>query len=215
MKELASRSGGDAGEVPRGWYVKQIDKIADFLNGLALQKYPPKGDEFLLVIKIRELRQGITESSDKASVDIDERYVVDNGDVLFSWSGSLTVCVWCNRKGALNQHLFKVTSQIYHKWFYYQWIQYYLPKFQHIAAGKATIMGHIKRHHLSEALVTVLPEAFMAEIDGIMSTLLNQYIQNNVESRNLTGIRDVLLPILMSGEIKVQVGNIVEDAHEN
>ena len=130
-----SRSGGDAGEEPRGWYVKQIDKIADFLNGLALKKYLP-------VIKIRELRQGITESSDRTSSDIDEKYVVEDGDILFSWSGGLTTCIWCGGNGALKQHLFKVTSQSYPKWFYYQLIQYHLPEFQHIAAGKTTTMGH-------------------------------------------------------------------------
>ena len=84
MKELASRSGDKAGEGAVGWEVKPIDQIADFLNGLALQKYPPKGDEYLPVIKIRELRQGITESSDKASSDIDEKYIIDGGYVLFS-----------------------------------------------------------------------------------------------------------------------------------
>ena len=193
----------ELGEVPVGWEVKPIDQIADFLNGLALQKFPPKGDEYLPVIKIRELRQGITESSDKASSDIDEKYVIDDGDVLFSWSGSLTVCIWCGGKGALNQYLFKVTSQNYPKWFNYQWIQHYLPEFQYIAAGKATTMGHIKRHHLSETLVVVPPETLMVEINGIMDRLFNKYIQNSIESRNLVTIRDALLPKLMSGEIRV------------
>lgn len=73
----------------------------------------------------------------------------------FFVAGGITACVWCNGKGASNQNLYKVTSLNYPKWFYYQWIQYYLPEFQHISAGKATTMGHIKRNHLSEAIVTL------------------------------------------------------------
>lgn len=144
-------------EIPKGWEVLPIDEIADFLNGLALQKIPPKDENYLPVIKIRELRQGVTESSDRASPDLDKRYIVDDGDVLFSWSGSLEVCIWCGGKGALNQHLFKVTSLTYPKWFYYRWIEFYLPKFRHIAKGKATTMGHIRRHHLSETYVLMPP----------------------------------------------------------
>lgn len=81
----------------------------------------------------------------------------------------------------------------------------HLPEFQHIVAGKTTTMGHIKCHHLSEALVVVPPQTFMAKIDKIMDELLNQYVQNSTESRNLVTIRDVLLPKLKSGEIRVKV----------
>lgn len=63
----------ELGEIPEGWKVKPIDQVADFLNGLALQKYPPEDDEYLPVIKIRELKQGITEATDKASTKIDEK----------------------------------------------------------------------------------------------------------------------------------------------
>ncbi len=100
--------------LPKGWRKEPIDKSIEFLNGLALQKFPPQSEtEFLPVIKIRELRQGITDSSDKASLEIPEQYIIADGDILFSWSGSLEVVLWCDGKGALNQHLFKVSSKQY------------------------------------------------------------------------------------------------------
>jgi type I restriction enzyme S subunit len=206
-------SGGEMGyseelqkEIPKGWGVKPIDETADFLNGLALQKYPPKDENYLPVIKIRELRQGITESSDKASPDIDKRYIVNDGDILFSWSGSLEVCIWCGGKGALNQHLFKVTSQTYPKWFFYHWIKFYLPKFQHIAKGKATTMGHIQRHHLSETCVLIPPKETIEKMNEIMNPLIEKFINNNLESRQLVNLRDALLPKLLSGEIRMNNG---------
>ncbi|MCX5711975.1 MAG: restriction endonuclease subunit S [Candidatus Omnitrophica bacterium] len=191
------------GEIPRTWEIKPLDQIAKFLNGLALQKYPPKGDKYLPVIKIRELNQGITASTDKAAVDIEKEFIVDDGDVLFSWSGSLRVCIWCDGKGALNQHLFKVTSDHYPKWFYYQWVKFHLPEFQQIAQGKATTMGHIQRHHLSASPVVIPPHEILAKMSRTMAPLLDQIIVNGVEIRKLSEIRDSLLPKLMSGKIRV------------
>jgi len=88
--------------------------------------------------------------------ELEPDYIVEDGDVLFSWSGSLECVLWAGGRGALNQHLFKVTSPQYPKWLYYLWIHQHLADFRHIAAGKATTMGHIQRHHLSDAKV-VLP----------------------------------------------------------
>jgi len=84
------------------WEEKGLDEIADFLNGLPLQKYPYKTGNPLHVIKIKELNNGFTDSSDLCSADIPEQYIVHPGDVIFSWSGSLKVDIWKYGKGALN-----------------------------------------------------------------------------------------------------------------
>ena len=200
------------GLIPKGWRVKSLDEIANFLNGLALQKYQPNSEEYLPIIKISELRKGITEQSGKATIDIPSNYIIEDGDILFSWSGSLVNCIWCGGKGALNQHLFKVTSTKYPKWFYYQWVNYHLPEFQFIAAGKATTMGHIQRHHLTEAKVIVPPSHCLSLLDKIINPLIDQVINSNLQSRTLATIRDTLLPKLMSGEIRVkEAEEIVED----
>jgi len=193
----------DGREVPKGWGVKPLDQIAIFLNGLALQNYPPDGEDYLPVIKISQLRKGDTEGSDKASVGISSEYIIDDGDILFSWSGSLEVVIWCGGKGALNQHLFKITSDRYPKWFYYLWTLHHLPDFQLIAEGKATTMGHIQRHHLSDAMVLVPSEKQMQAMNKTLEPLINEIISNKVESRTLAQMRDALLPKLMSGEIRI------------
>lgn len=190
-------------EEVEGWKEKGLDDIADFLNGLALQKFPPDGDHYLPVIKIAQLRKNNTSDADKASVSLPPEYIVEDGDVLFSWSGSLEVVIWCGGKGALNQHLFRVTSDKYPKWFYYFWIKHHLPDFQEIAAGKATTMGHIQRHHLREARVLVPSEKDLQEMDKVMSPLLDKLIANSLESRTLASLRDALLPKLMRGEVRV------------
>jgi type I restriction enzyme S subunit len=106
-------------------------------------------------------------------------------------------------QGALNQHIFKVTSKRYPKWFYHYWTQHYLDQFQRIAAGKVTTMGHIQRHHLSEALDVVPPERLMQLMTEIVAPLLDAVILNRLESRILAELRDTLLPKLISGELRL------------
>lgn len=123
--------------------------------------------------------------------------------MLFSWSGSLEVELWCGGRGALNQHLFKVASANFPKWFYFLWTRYHLPAFQAIAAGKATTMGHIQRRHLSEAQVFIPTAAEMETMDKTMSPIIEKITANNLESRTLAALRDALLPKLLSGTLRL------------
>ena len=196
----------EIGPVPEGWEVKAITAIATFLNGLALQKYPPRGDgEDLRVIKLAELRKGSAEGAAWANGDVAERYVVDDGDLLFSWSGTLEAAFWFGGKGALNQHLFKVTSSRFPSWFCFHRIRQHLPWFRAIAAGKATTMGHIRRGHLQETLVVVPPNEILHEANEVIGPMYDLFGQLMIESRKLAAMRDVLLPKLLSGEVRVRV----------
>ena len=189
------------GHTPQGWEVRNLDKIAHYLNGLALQKFPPGKGLTLPVIKIAQLRKGDSGGADRCNTNLPPDYVVQDGDVLFSWSGSLEVELWCGGPGALNQHLFKVTSYEFPKWFYYLWTLYHLDEFRHIAAGKATTMGHIQRGHLTAAKVLVPPPDLLKVMTRIMAPLIEQIIANRTQSSILAILRDTLLPKLLSGEI--------------
>lgn len=189
--------------VPEGWVVRSLDSIADFLNGLALQKFPPSQDSWLPVIKIAQLRKGDTVGADRAGRNIKPEYVIHNGDVLFSWSGSLEVVIWCGGEGALNQHLFKVTSAEFPKWFYYLWTRNHLPAFQQIAASKATTMGHIQRKHLTEAKVLVPPAELIQRLGTRIEPLVDRWLANAVQAQTLTQLRDTLLPRLISGQLRL------------
>lgn len=191
-------------ELPEGWSLGKLSEIAEFLNGLALQKYPPiAGEETLPVIKIRELKQGITSNTDKANTHLDEKYIIENGDVLFSWSGSLEVVIWQNGKGALNQHLFKVSSEKYPKWFYHFWILEHLREFRGVASDKATTMGHINRKHLDLAEVIIPDEVSLKKMNNLFSPIIEKTENNAQQIQTLKQTRDTLLPKLMSGKLRV------------
>ena len=195
----------ELGEIPEGWEMRSLDSIANYLNGLALQKFPPESEtDFLPVIKIAQLRAGNTNGSDKASTQIKPEYVVVDGDVLFSWSGSLEVEVWNGGRGALNQHLFKITSNEVPKWFYFFATRQHLSDFRAIAAGKATTMGHIQRKHLTDARIAVAPPESMTKFDAVIASQFDQLVSNAQQSRSFAQLRDTLLPKLISGELRIK-----------
>lgn len=191
--------------IPAGWRKGNLLDIANYLNGLAMQKFRPQGNEIgLPVLKIKELRQGsCDDSSELCSLSIKPEYIIHDGDVVFSWSGSLLVDIWCGGTCGLNQHLFKVTSDVYDKWFYYLWTAHHLARFIAIAADKATTMGHIKREELAKAEVLIPCEEDYTSLNSIMQPIFELIISNRIESRKLAAFRDELLPKLMSGEVDV------------
>ena len=193
-----------SGKMPEGWKVGKLSDIADYLNGLAMQKFRPLEDEEgLPVLKIKELRQGCyDESSELCSPSkVRPEYIIHDGDVIFSWSGSLLVDIWCGGTCGLNQHLFKVTSQTYEKWFYYLWTKHHLDKFIFLAADKATTMGHIKREELDKAEVVIPDDKTYQNLTSVIKPFIDEIINNRIENRKLSQIRDGLLPKLMNGEI--------------
>lgn len=193
------------GKMPNDWKIGKLLDIATYLNGLAMQKFrPKKGETSIPVLKIKELRQGFCDTnSDLCSSAVRSDYIVQDGDVIFSWSGTLLVDLWCGGICGLNQHLFKVSSAHFDKWFYYMWTKHYLIKFSSIAADKATTMGHIKREDLEKANVLIPSKEAYIKINNLQEPILEKIIANRIENRKLTELRDTLLQKLMNGEIEV------------
>lgn len=206
VKAIFSENFLDLDFFPDGWKTGNLLDIADYLNGLAMQKYRPKdGETGLPVLKIKELRQGICDaSSELCSPSIKSEYIIHDGDIIFSWSGSLLVDIWCGGTCGLNQHLFKVTSNNYDKWFYYLWTAHHLDRFIAVAADKATTMGHIKREELEKVEVIIPSKYDYKRIGASIKPLFDLIISNRIEDRKLTALRNTLLPKIMSGEIDVR-----------
>lgn len=194
------------GTMPNDWEEKSLVQLADFVNGLAMQRFRPKENEKALpVLKIRELRLGDCDSSSElCSSTVKQEYIVNQGDIIFSWSGSLLVDVWSGKQCGLNQHLFNVKpKEFYGKWFVFLWVQYHLDNFIAIANDKATTMGHIKREHLEKAKVFVPAQKAYQQLDNLLNPILEYSLNLWIENKKLAQIRDTLLPKLMSEELEV------------
>ncbi len=181
-------------EIPEGWEVNGLSSIAVYLNGTAMQKYPSKNQsEYTPVLKIRELNLGYSDDkSDKASINIPEKYKIYNEDIIFSWSGTLTIDIWTGGYAGLNQHLFKVSSEKFPKWYYYLGTKYYVQEFIRIAEGNKTSMGHIKREHLDNAYVSY-PKDGPKKFNFCFEHILNKIISNKLFNNKLNEAKDLLL----------------------
>lgn len=174
---------------------RNLTDIANYRNGLAMQKFRPDNDqESMPVLKIKELNQGYTDgTSDRCSANIDPSVIVKIGDIIFSWSGTLLVKNWSGKTAGLNQHLFKVTSENYPDWFIYEWTKHHLRRFQSIAAGKATTMGHIKRKDLKDSTVYIPDNSYLTELDRRMKPIYNKRLEIIKENQELNNLRQALL----------------------
>lgn len=170
-----------------------------------MQKFRPVGnDPGLPVLKIRELSRGYCgKDTDRCRSDIDESVTVQDGDLIFSWSGTLILDFWAGGEAGLNQHLFKVTSKSYPSWLYYMWTKRHMRRFISLAQDRATTMGHIKRSALEESEVFIPPAKYMDRLTNQMQPIVDKIICLKVQSRKLGELRDFLLLKLMSGEINV------------
>lgn len=192
-------------EIPIGWEVKSLYDIATYTNGLAMQNHRPTTEDFLPVIKIKEMNEGYSKATEFAKSDFEEDYIVTEGDVLFSWSASLNVMLWADKKGALNQHIFKVTSEKYPRYYFYHQIVNYLNHFKLMAENRKTTMGHITKDHLTESRIAVpIDDKLIQKCGEQVEEILNLVVKNNMQNHELITLRDFLLPLLMNGQVKVK-----------
>ncbi len=191
-------------EIPVEWNTSTLWNIAKYTNGLAMQKYREDSDVYLPVIKIREMNNGISAETERARVDVPEAAVINDGDVLFSWSATLDVKIWSQGKGALNQHIFKVSSDDYPKSFYYFELLNYLKHFKMIADLRKTTMGHITLDHLKQAYICLPPLFLLEEFNSKVHDIFQQHLLLEKENRSLIKLRDWLLPLLMNGQVTVK-----------
>jgi type I restriction enzyme S subunit len=190
-------------EIPAGWKDGSLWEIARYFNGLAMQKHRPVGNEYLPVIKIKEMGEGISDSTERARPDIPKEAIIDDGDVLFSWSATLDVKIWSQGKGALNQHIFKVTSDKYPKTFYYFELLRYLAHFKMMAEKRKTTMGHITQDHLKQSRISIPPTELIERAHEMIAPIFKKHLLHEKESHYLIQLRDWLLPMLMTGQVTV------------
>ncbi|MFI6032168.1 restriction endonuclease subunit S [Amycolatopsis magusensis] len=186
-----------------------LSSLARFVNGKAFTK--DASGTGRVVIRIAELNSGIGASTVYNSIDVSGEHLARPGDLLFAWSGSLTIARWFREEAIVNQHIFKVIPKNDHPiWLVNQALRDKLQEFKAIAADKATTMGHIQRRHLDEPVTIPGPEHF-GRFDGLMSALWERALAAEQENLQLESTRDELLPLLMSGTVRVRdIEKIVE-----
>ncbi len=189
--------------IPAGWTVDNLYAVADYINGLACQNYRPDDDNHKLpVIKITEMHNGITDSTESVRDDIPEKYIIEDGDILFSWSATLETMLWYGGRGGLNQHIFKVVPKC-PKYFAYSQLSSYIINFKAIAEARKTTMGHITTDHMEQSRIAIPPTIVQETFNRQVTPLYEQFANNCKENLRLQALRDWLLPMLMNGQATI------------
>ncbi len=178
---------------PGNWGTYPLYSLAEWINGLAFRNinFSPSGRP---VIKINELKYGITPQTHYTNQEFDHDYLLSKGDLLFSWSGSPETSIdafWYSLEdGWLNQHIFKVhPSPEVDRVFFFYLLKYLKPLFIEIARNKQTTgLGHVTVDDLKRMEVRIpnsLEEqrAIVRSLHRIDSKIgLDQHMNQTLES---------------------------------
>lgn len=193
-------------EIPEGWRCGNLYEIADFINGAACQNYrPAENEDSLPVVKIVEMHNGITDSTERVSAAIPLKYIIRSGDILFSWSATLEVMYWFGETAGLNQHIFRVDPKDgFYKEYVYHQLSSYVINFVKMAESRKTTMGHITSDHLEQSRIVLPPQALLDRFHEIVAPIHKKMEQASHENSELRSLRDWLLPMLMNGQATVE-----------
>jgi type I restriction enzyme S subunit len=188
--------------VPEGWILQPLSSVANFINGFPFKPAQLHEDGFP-VVKIPELRDGISAKTPRNSGDlVPMRNKIDSGDLLFSWSATLLVNEWSEGPALLNQHLFKVTSNLS---FFKRFLRVALEEAIPVLLGQSVgaTMQHIRKSALDTHKILVPDECIRHQFSEIADLIMDQVLQLKSQNKLLVEARDALLPKLMSGQLVV------------
>ncbi|PNT91312.1 restriction endonuclease subunit S [Clostridium thermosuccinogenes] len=196
----------EIGRIPKEWEVKTLAECAVFINGRAFKpsEWKEKG---IPIIRI----QNLNGSNDFNYFDgeIDSKYFVNKGQLLFSWSGSRGTSFgphfWLGDRGVLNQHIFKVeiADGIDKQYFYYalKKITEDIEKEAHGSAG----LVHITKAKLEKFKIPVPDISEQMKIGQILfenDICIKRYKQ---KFENLLSLKKTLMQKLLTGSIRVNI----------
>lgn len=195
---------------PEGWEFEPLLDQAEWVNGAAYKNmHFSDAPDALPVIKIAELKNGVTGNTQRTATDLGARYLINDGELLFSWSGnpdtSIDTFLWAGGKAWLNQHIFAVRQNGKRsKPYLHALLKFLKPEFAELARNKQTTgLGHVTKADMQRMMVCAAPSEVHRAFDRLIEPIFNQALGLQTETRTLAQTRDLLLPKLMSGELRV------------
>lgn len=199
--------GDDA--LPLGWQYKNVLELAHWVNGAAYKNmHFVDSNEGLPVVKIAELKSGLTKQTKFTNTDLGRRYKIFDGELLFSWSGSpetsIDSFIWMNGEAWLNQHIFAVRENgEASKALHHAMLKYLKPRFVSIARDKQTTgLGHVTKDDMKNLLLGFPPTDTLFILTQQFEKIFCRHINVLAQKNILEELRMTLLPKLLSGELR-------------
>lgn len=201
----------ELGLIPVGWEVVALYDTADYVNGSGFKASDFSEDgSGLPIVKIAELKQGITNQTKFTVKAVQGKYAIKSGDMLYSWSGSpetsLDVFKWFGGCGWLNQHIFKLNfSSKSQRYFAFYLLKQLRPLLVQTAMDKQTTgLGHVTVADMKRIKVAYPDKKLLKAFSETVEPFYEQDSQVCEQIITLATLRDTLLPKLLSGELAVE-----------
>jgi type I restriction enzyme S subunit len=195
---------------PKGWGECAVYDLATYINGAAYKAFDPNLEgQGLPIIKIAELKAGVSSQTAYSDVVMPEKYRILTGDILFSWSGnpdtSIDTFVWQHGSAWLNQHIFRVVPHAQgERAFLLRTLRYLRPVFAELARNKQTTgLGHVTVADLKRLQVVKPGPAVLERFDRVLAPVHRKMFDNDQRVQTLIALRDTLLPQLISGQLRL------------
>lgn len=158
--------------LPEGWDNQQIGQLCDFINGNGF-KQSQWSDSGVPIIRIQNLNG--SKSFNYYNGEINERWTVNPGDILFAWAGTKGVSFgakkWKGPKGVLNQHIFKVSPKngLHHDWLFFALLRV-TERVENMAHGFKATLVHVQKSDILDQKIYVPPLSEQRKIAKILQT---------------------------------------------
>ena len=197
-------------EIPDGWEVKHIDDLISQLSGFPFSSndYVNSGNYKLYTIK--NVQDGFIDDKVDNTIDsiphnMDKGCILSVGDMIMSLTGNVgRVGIVYEKNALLNQRVLKLIPKVSSKMFIYQFIrsdeiQY---RISQIAVG--TSQKNLSPIELGSLLVIKPNEKIIDKYKNACEKMYERITGFMQENQELASLRDLLLPMLMNGQVKIK-----------
>jgi type I restriction enzyme S subunit len=187
--------------VPESWDVVGIGELADYQNGYGFSK-DEWSDQGRPIVRIQDLTR--PEESDVNYFDgpVDEKYEIENGDILVSWSATLGVFRWNRGSAVLNQHIFKVRNikEFVGGGYLYYALNYALSELERKLHGST--MKHVTRSAFENTEVPLPGLDEQKKISRVLGSVDEEIRTEEAKKQNLEQVKKGLMQDLLTGEVR-------------
>jgi len=201
----------ELGEIPAGWCVKKIENVIDVRDGT--HESPKQTKEGFHLITSKHLKkEGIDFKSaylisESDYIEANKRSKVDNFDILVSMIGTVGLLYFVMEKeinfAIKNIGLFKTSKNQNYAEFVFLFLTSVYGKSYFRTRLGGTTQSFISLASLREMNLLIPNELLLLEFRKVAKSIFNKSYANSNQIQILTKTRDVLLPKLMSGKLRI------------
>ncbi|QEM88171.1 restriction endonuclease subunit S [Glaesserella parasuis] len=205
-------SGFDEEGVPRGWEQTTLSEVCSMKNGYAF-KSSDWTEEGIPVIKIGSVKPMIVEVDGNGFVDeehsvLHSEFLLTEGDIVVGLTGYVGEVgrIPQGRTAMLNQRVAKfIPNKLNEQQDYYSFV-YCLVRDKSFKAfaetnAKGSAQANISTKELLNYSIILASSEIQMKFESLIKPLLDKILVNSGNNENLSKVRDLLLPKLLSGEL--------------